>query len=261
MAPSRDSLTHTAPRITQDKFASLLKAKNSPAYDEAHAIYDELVLQNVDPSFMLAQYRVESQMGTAGWAVQTQSIGNMLWDANLCLNAVGQFAATNGYTYAKYLNQLSATKDYCNYLAWYRDHYGLTTIYGATARWIGKTPGSQFHLIYLDTIINDMTKFEFEPGDFYEVGDRMIYGGPSFDKTTGRIVQKYPVVEGKTILYKGTDGTVLKTYQGPSSDAWFLGPVQGSWSWGVICIGTPYADKDVTWCYIKSPDKTKVKNV
>jgi hypothetical protein len=40
-----------------------------------------------------------------------------------------------------------------------------------------------------------------------------------------------------------------------------LGPVNGSWEWGVIGIGTSSADADITWVYIKKPDKTKVKTV
>lgn len=272
MAPNRDSLTLAAPRISAIKFRELLASKKSPSTAESTAVYANLVNNGIDVSFALAQFRVESQYGTAGFAKDTGSWGNMLWDKNLCLHAkpIGSNilpyitkTTSSGakYTYATYISYVDAVEDYSNYLHWYINQYNLTTIYGATARWIGKVPGSQFHITYVDTIVNDMTDYEYDPGDFYEVGDKMIYGGPAFDRATGRIVQKYPVVENKTVLYKGTDGTILKTYAGPTSDAWFLGPVQGSWTWGVICIGTSWADPDVTWCYIKNPDKTKVKIV
>jgi hypothetical protein len=185
----------------------------------------------------------------------------MLYDANLTILAAGMYAPGNGYTYAKYNNYVNAITDYCRYIHWYKDQYGLDTIYEATARWTGKTPGSAWHLSYIDTIINDMTDYEYDPGDFFEVGDRMIYAGPAFDRSTGRIMQKYPVVENVTVLYKGTDGTVLKTYQGASGLAWWLGPVQGSWTWGALFIGTSWADPDATVVYIKNPDPTKVKTI
>lgn len=268
MAPNRDSPTLAPPRISAIKFRQLLQSKNSPATAESSAIYSSLVNNGVDVSFALAQFRVESQYGTAGYAKETGSWGNMLWDANLCKHATGKITKTTSdgskYTYATYDDYVDAVEDYSNYLHWYISQYSLTTLYGATARWIGKVPGSQYHLTYVDTIVNDMTDYEYDPGEFFEVGDKMIYGGDAFDRKTGQIVQKYPVVKDKTVLYKGTDGTVLKTYQGATSNgttvphAWFLGPVQGSWTWGIICIGTSWADPDATWCYIKNPDKTKV---
>jgi hypothetical protein len=272
MAPNRDSPTLALPRISAIKFRQLLVSKNSPAVPESSAVYASLVNNGVDVSFALAQFRVESQYGTAGFAKSTGSWGNMLWDANLCKHAKPIGTATvpyvtkttsSGatYTYATYTSYVDAVEDYSNYLHWYISQYGLTTIYGATARWIGKVPGSEFNLTYVDTVINDMTKYEYDPGDFYEVGDKMIYAGPSFDRLTGKLVQKYPVVEGSTVLYKGTDGTVLKTYQGTSGNAWFLGPVQGSWTWGAIIIGTSWADADATIVYIKNPDKNKVINI
>lgn len=260
-APNYQTLTLAPPRIPYTKFLSLLKSKNSPAVSQAKIIYDYFLSQNVDPSFALAQYRVESQYGTAGYAKITKSWGNMLADASLCTHSIGTYSPGNGYTYAKYADVLNAAYDYANYLHNYAEVRHLETIYEVTAEWTGKNPGSPFHISYTNTIINDMTDYEFAPGDFFEVGDRMIYAGPSFDRVTGKVVQKYPVVQNKTILYKGTDGTVLKTYGGPDGDAWFLGPVQGSWTWGAIFIGTSWADPDATVVYIKAPQKDKVKNV
>lgn len=257
--PTPQSPTHAIARITATRFYNLLKEKNSPALPEALAIYEELVLNNVDPSFALGQYRVESQMGTAGYAVFTKSIGNMLFDSNLTILAIGQYSPGNGYTYAKYTNRLDATKDYCRYLAWYRDHYNLTTIYGATARWIGKTPGSPGHLSYVTNILSDMIKYETE-GQFYETGDSMIYAGPALDRTTGRLVQKYPIKYGD-ILYRGTNGDILKKYTGTAGNAWWLGPVNGSYAWGAIFIGTSSADPDATLVYIKNPSKLKIINI
>jgi hypothetical protein len=256
------------PRITFQRFLQLLQSKNSPAVGEAVQIWDVLVrIGGVDPSFALAQYRVESQYGTAGHAKITKSWGNMLMDSSLCIHAVGTYAPGNGYTYAKYNNHVDAAKDYVRYIHDYDINRHLPTIYKTTAEWIGKVPGSAGHLSYINIIINDMYEYELSDGEFYEVGDKMIYAGPPFDRATGRITQKYPVVRGMT-LYRGTDGTVLKQFSGNTSVpgdlktyAWYFGLVQGSKDWGLICIGTSDADPDATLCYIKNIDPTKIVGV
>lgn len=263
MAPNYDSLTLAPPRLSAIKFRELLLTKNSPAVPESTAIYASLVNNGVDVSFALAQFRVESQYGTAGFAKETGSWGNMLWDKNLTLLATGKvtkYVGGSPYTYAVYDNYVDAVEDYSRYLHWYITKYGFDTLFEATARWIGKTPGSSGHLNYIDTIIADMTRYEYNPGTFYEVGDKMIYGGDQFDRNAGKLTQKYPITNGMT-LYKGTDGTVLKTYKGTPGNAWFLGPVQNSWEWGMVCIGTSVADPDATWCYIKNVDKNKIVKV
>jgi len=261
MSINYNSLTHTPARITYNRFLGLLKSKNSPAVPEAQSIWNDLVGMGVDPSFALAQYRVESQYGTAGYAVHTKSWGNMLYDSSLTLLAVDVYQPGNGFSYAVYENHLNAVVDYIRYLKDYEVKRNLPTIYGATAEWIGKPPGSSGHISYINTIINDMYEYEFTDGQFYEVGDKMIYAGAPFDRATGKILQKYPVVKGVTTLYRGTDGTPLKTYKGPSGNAWFFGLVQGSTDWGLICIGTLDADPDATLCYIKNIDPKKIVNV
>ena len=258
--PTPQSPTHAPARITAARFKQLLKTKNSPAVPESDEVFAILVEKGVDPSFALAQFRVESQYGTAGHAKVSGSWGNMLYDKNLTILASGKYAPGNGYIYATYSNYKDAITDYCRYLDWYRDQYGFGDIYQATARWIGKEPGSSGHISYVNIIISDMIAYENPPGTFYESGDKMIYGGPSFDKAKGQVVQKYPITVGMQ-LYRGTNGDELKTYQGTPGDAWFLGPVNGSWEWGVVGIGTSKADEDITWCYIKKPSKSKVKTV
>jgi hypothetical protein len=262
--PTPQSPTHAAPRITEARFTQLLNSKDSPAVDEAAEVWDILLANGVDPSFALAQFRVESQYGTAGYAKETGSWGNMLYDRNLTILSGDPITKTTSsgakYTYATYDTYVDAVTDFCRYLAWYRDRYGLEDIYGACARWLGREPGSAGHVSYVNIIISDMIAYENLPGEFYETGDKMIYGGPSFDRKTAKIVQKYPVTVGME-LYRGTNGDLLKKYQGTPGDAYFLGPVNGSWEWGVIGIGTSSADADITWVYIKKPDKTKVKTV
>ena len=68
--PSYDTLALGPPRIPYSTFLARLKSKSSPAVAEAKQIYDMFIQQGVDPSFALAQYRVESQYGTAGHAVR-----------------------------------------------------------------------------------------------------------------------------------------------------------------------------------------------
>ena len=265
--PNINSPTLAPPRITAARFKELLKTKSSPAVAESDQVFAILVAQGVDPSFALAQFRVESQYGTAGHAKVTGSWGNMLWDRNLTILASGKYSPGNGYTYAVYDNYVDAITDYSRYIHHYKDEYGFDTIYEATARWIGKPRGSAGHESYTNIIIDDMIDYEYPQGG-YESGDRMIYFGAAFDRTTGKIGQKYPVTVGLE-LYRGTsgggpDGTepvLLKKYQGTPGDAWWLGFVNGGIAWGALVIGTSAADADATVVYIKSPDKTKIKNV
>ena len=257
--PDRNSLTLAPPRITAARFKQLLASKESPALPESDIIYQIFVDSGVEASFALAQFRVESQYGTAGYAKVTGSWGNMLYDPKLCRHAEGKFSPGNGYTYATYTSYANAVMDYCNYIHWYADKYNLYTIYEATARWLGKAPGAPGHVSYVDIIVQDMIMYEYK-GKFYEAGDKMIYGGDSFNRDTGKVVTKYPVTYGLT-LYRGTDGAILKKFSGTSANAWFLGPVQGSWDWGMVCIGTSVADPDATWCYIKNIDPKKIIRV
>lgn len=257
--PSPQSPTLAAPRITLARFKQLLRAKDSPAVAESDAVFAILVDQGVDVAFALAQFRVESQYGTAGHAKVTNSIGNMLYDANLTKLASGKYSPGNGYTYAVYNNYVDAITDYCRYLHWYKNEYNLISIYQATARWLGKTPGSAGHVSYVNIIISDMIEYEYPTGG-YEAGDKMIYFGEAFDRVTGKIVQKYPVTYGLE-LYRGTNGDLLKKYTGTAGMAWWLGLVNGSNTWGSIVIGTSSADADATIVYIKNPDLTKVVRV
>src|SRR5688572_28284044 len=177
--PTPNSPTLDTPRISRARFKQLLASKNSPALPESDAVYDILIREEVEPAFALAQFRVESQYGTSGHAKTTHSWGNMLWDRNLTILAAGPWIPDppNGYTYAKYNHWVDAITDYCRYIHWYQDEYGLGDIYGATARWLGKTPGTSGHVSYVNIIINDMIEYQYTDGVFYEAGDKMIYGG------------------------------------------------------------------------------------
>lgn len=254
--PNVNSPTLAPPRINPARFKELLQTKNSPAVPEAGLVFDTLVQEGVDPSFALAQFRVESQYGTAGHAKVTGSWGNMLFDPNLTLLSGPKYCPGNGYCYATYENYFDAIVDYCRYIHWYKDEYNLDSIWEATARWIGKTPGSSGHQSYVTIIVDDMIEYEYPSGG-YESGDKMIYFGKAFDRLTGEIGQKYPVTTGME-LYRGTNGDLLKKYSGTPGNAWWLGFVNGGVSWGAIVIGTSSADADATIVYIKNPDPKKI---
>ena len=260
LLPNPQSPTLAPPRITAARFKQLLMSKNSPAVPESDAIYAYLVAQKVDPSFALGQFRVESQYATAGYAAISGSFGNMLYDAALTTHNKGTYSPGNGYTYASYDTFLNAVIDYCVYIHEYIDVYNLTTIYGATARWIGKIPGSTGHISYVNAIISDMVYYEYPPGTSIETGDKMIFAGASFNKFTGKVTQKYPITTGMD-LYRGTNGDFLKKYTGVPGNAWWLGFVNGGTEWGVVFIGTLLADPVATLVYIKNPVKSKIINV
>lgn len=268
--PTFDSPTHADPRITSTRFKNLLKTKNSPAVPESDGIFTILDVEGIDPSFALAQFRVESQYGTSGHAAITGSWGNMLYDKDLTKLSGPPYTPGNGYVYATYANYLDAITDYCRYLHWYQDEYGLTTIYEATWRWLGpgKPMGNPGHLSYTSTVVNDMIEYEY-PGDtFYDTGDEMIYAGGSVGtyidangvkRLNGVLKRRYPVVNGVTKLYKGpSDSMYHKTFDGKTGTAWYLGEMNGSNAWGAVLIGIPNLDPNGSVMFIKDIDPAKI---
>lgn len=264
--PTPQSPTHAAPRLTLARFTALLKSKNSPATAEAAAIWAVLLEEGIDPSFALAQFRVESQYGTSGWAKETGSLGNMLYDSNLTIlsGPPKTFYTSSGhkYTFATYTNYADAARDYARYIHWYRDRHGLETIYEATGRWLGLSrTGDAGHLSYVNIIISDMISYEITDGEFYEAGDKMIQG-KYIDKGNGRIAKRIFVKTG-TDLYRGTNGDWLKKLAPatgiPGLNLLFLGLAQGSKDWGAVVVGIPSIDDGAgTVVYIKQPDLTTV---
>lgn len=259
-------LTLRPPRITLSKFKTILKDHRSPALPEADAIWALLLAGNVDPSFALGQYLVESLYGTAGHAKVTLSWGNILWDRNWTGDQP-KYSPGNGYTYAKYDSWTEGVSDYVEYVNRYAitpDYrYGNTceTIDKCTARWTGAALDDPGHLKYVSILINAINnEYEFVPETFIEVGDKMIYAGKAAVKTS----TTYPVKNG-TGLYRGTNGDLLKyaSFNTAVANCRFLGPVgqpwtDATWTWGAIIVGTSAADPNGTIVYIKNPDKTKV---
>lgn len=261
-----NDLTLRAPRITASKFKSILIAHHSPAAAESAAIWQLLVDGGVDPSFALGQFLVESLYGTAGHAVVTKSWGNILWDSAWTPDQP-KYAPGNGYTYAKYDSWTEGVSDYVEYVSRYAatpdSRYGgiCDTIDKCTARWTGAPLTDTGHKRYVSILINAINdEYEFVPGLFIEVGDKMIYAGKAAIKTA----TTYPVKNG-TALYRGTNGDLLKyaSFDTSTANCRFLGPVgqpwtDKAWAWGAIIVGTTSADPDGTIVYIKSPDPLKV---
>jgi hypothetical protein len=221
---------------------------------------------NVDPSFALGQFLVESLYGTAGHAKVTLSWGNILWDANWTGDQP-KYAPGNGYTYAKYSSWTEGASDYVEYVNRYavtedyKYHDTCETIDKCTARWTGAELDDPGHLKYVSILINAINnEYEYVPNTFVEVGDKMIYAGNAAVTTA----TKYPVKNG-TALYRGTNGDLLKyaSFTTSVANCRFLGPVgqpwtDAKWAWGAIIVGTSAADSKGTIVYIKNPDKTKV---
>lgn len=88
-----------APSISVATIEAVLRQFNSPAVGNGQAFYDLGVKYGVDPAFMLAFYVHESAAGTAGAAVATRSVGNIIcvgW-AGRC---IGRFRAYDSYAEA-----------------------------------------------------------------------------------------------------------------------------------------------------------------
>ncbi|MDB5080867.1 MAG: hypothetical protein JWP00_2791 [Chloroflexi bacterium] len=66
-----------APTISLAAFTYFLKEKNSPAYPEAVAMYENCLKLSCDPAVALAFFNHESSMGTQGAAVANKSFGNI----------------------------------------------------------------------------------------------------------------------------------------------------------------------------------------
>jgi hypothetical protein len=96
-----------------------------------------------------------------------------------------------------------------------------------------------------------MIAYENPEGTFYESGDKMIYtnGGLKGD----RITKRYLLATG-TVLYRGTNGDVLKKYSGVTSKALWFGLVNGAKDWGMLMVKTSSADETGTLVYIKNPN-------
>jgi hypothetical protein len=266
-------LTLRPARITKDKFISILRAHGSPALAEAGPIWDLLINGGVDPSFALGQYHVESLMGKSGYARTTKSWGNMLWDAAWTGDQPKYHPSGSAYTYALYDSWTEGVADYVEYVRRYAvtldyaTHAVSDTIWTETSRWTGHPAGDVGHEQYVQIIlslIND--EFEFVPGAFIEVGDKMIDVDLSAITTT----KKYPVKNG-TYLYRGTTGDVLKIASFgtklPDGSAGgmcqFLGPVGNrwadtKWAWGAIVVGVSTLGGAKTVVYIKDPVKASV---
>ncbi len=66
-----------APSVDVALIRRVLQRYNSPAIDEAQALYDLGVARGIDPAYCLAFFIVESAAGTQGVARTTYSVGNI----------------------------------------------------------------------------------------------------------------------------------------------------------------------------------------
>jgi Mannosyl-glycoprotein endo-beta-N-acetylglucosaminidase len=87
------------PSINVATIEQVLKQFNSPAVGNGQTFYDLGVKYGVDPAFMLAFFVHESAAGTAGAAVATMSVGNIIC-AGWSGACIGRFRAYNSYAQA-----------------------------------------------------------------------------------------------------------------------------------------------------------------
>ena len=87
------------PSISVATIEQVLKQFNSPAVGNGQTFYDLGVKYGVDPAFMLAFFVHESAAGTAGAAVATKSVGNIIC-AGWSGGCIGRFRAYNSYAQA-----------------------------------------------------------------------------------------------------------------------------------------------------------------
>lgn len=233
MTVNEDSLTHAEPRITELTFASILAEKHSPAMFSVRDIWPILLDFGVDPSFALAVFWTESLYGTAGWATQTGSWGNQLF-VNTTIGESTLYKASNGYEYAKYANWVDAVRDYCGLLAqyeeWATEANFTSNIFYATAKWIGRPPGSADHIQYLHVVLWRMNQYDLRPPS---KGDPMIQLEP------GTITKKKFLLRHDTPLYDRAGDASYGRYAGPDTRVRWLGFINNT-SWGAVILHTQH---------------------
>ncbi len=87
------------PSISVANIEKVLQQFHSPAAGNGQAFYDLGVKYGIDPAFMLAFYVHESAAGTAGAAVATKSVGNIIC-AGWSGGCIGRFRAYDSYVQA-----------------------------------------------------------------------------------------------------------------------------------------------------------------
>lgn len=76
VTPQTLTIRHT-PRITLERFRSILTGAGSPAAPEADALWAACLARDCDPAVAMAFFRHESTYGTAGVARATKNWGNL----------------------------------------------------------------------------------------------------------------------------------------------------------------------------------------
>lgn len=142
-------------RISKQEFYAILIYRNSPAAIYFNDIFDNLTQYGVDPEVALGMFAAESNYGKVGYATVTLNWGNILyylWIEQNCSD-VEPYSPGNGLTYAKFTDWSdSVVCAYTPLLVKY-DFDGYDTLYKATARWLGATPGSLRHMTYLNNVL------------------------------------------------------------------------------------------------------------
>lgn len=241
MTITGDSPTHASARISEFILSEQLVNRHSPARFDIYRIWPIIAEAGVDPSFALAQFWAESLYGTAGWSTITGSWGNILFP-NTTIAESHEYHASNGFHYAAYDNWVDSVRDYVGLLGKYRDIQTPVTgdtskIYWATAKWIGKVPGSAFHLEYLGVVLWRIKQYDSARP---KAGDRMIFAGESGINTTTRYALKHG-----TPLYEAPGLPAYASYQGADTSVRWLGRSNNT-TFGAIVINTSHGSPSGT---------------
>lgn len=116
-------LVQHPPRISRNKFATILRDFNSPAAALADEAYQICVDAGIDPAVALAFFGKESTFGRFGKAVENKNWGNVKTPFDPALTV----PSTNGF--ARYLSWSDSLEDWCNRInERYVKERGLTTV-------------------------------------------------------------------------------------------------------------------------------------
>lgn len=227
--------THAEPRISEYTFADVLARAGSPARSEIRRYWSRFLDAGVDPCFGLAQFYAESAYGKLGWNLwaDLHSWGNVLYE-NRTISECEKYEASNGFNYAKYPDWTAGVRDYVGLLGQYEEWSpdlrigDITTIYGATAKWIAKVPGSEQHLAYLNIVLWRMGQYMTTTRT---KGEMSIQAGQYATK-------RYRLRKG-TPLYDEPGGLAYGTFRGTDTNVRWVG-FHNNTSWGAIVIHTQH---------------------
>jgi hypothetical protein len=94
-APASGNSVVGGPSLSAQKINSILCGSGSPACGDGNIFYQDSQQYNIDDADALAFFHHESSFGTAGAAVETRNVGNIVCTAGY--NCIGRFRAYSSW--------------------------------------------------------------------------------------------------------------------------------------------------------------------